>query len=204
MLCGMWPTACCYRECFFFRLVKFSGFDSLTGMTGSNICFKSDQDEFKDLTALVTLQPTEQGAVNKYFIMKDKTLELVEETDVSNNEKKVLHFGVLAEEGVDRLREKEYALTKSADDNTWTVLRAEKRKLRKVHLEEILKEVGGKAVVYVTAQMLCMREAAEKTVNRYLQNWKRCVLCGSSISSGQESGRCDVPRNVPEFIQPRR
>eukprot|EP00922_Rhytidocystis_sp_ex-Travisia-forbesii_P016217 GHVS01024113.1.p1 GENE.GHVS01024113.1~~GHVS01024113.1.p1 ORF type:complete len:138 (-),score=12.47 GHVS01024113.1:78-491(-) len=63
------------------------------------------------------------------------------------SEKKVLHFGVLAEEGVDRLREKEYALTKSADDNTWTVLRAEKRKLRKVHLEEILKEVGGKAVV---------------------------------------------------------
>eukprot|EP00922_Rhytidocystis_sp_ex-Travisia-forbesii_P016196 GHVS01024082.1.p1 GENE.GHVS01024082.1~~GHVS01024082.1.p1 ORF type:complete len:202 (-),score=20.88 GHVS01024082.1:78-683(-) len=147
MLCGMWPTACCYRECFFFRLVKFSGFDSLTGMTGSNICFKSDQDEFKDLTALVSLAPKDQGAVNKYFNMKDKTLELVEEADVSNKEKNVLHFEVLTEEGVGGLGEKEYKLTKSADDNTWTVLRAEKCILGNDDLHEILKNVGGKVVI---------------------------------------------------------
>eukprot|EP00922_Rhytidocystis_sp_ex-Travisia-forbesii_P016220 GHVS01024122.1.p1 GENE.GHVS01024122.1~~GHVS01024122.1.p1 ORF type:complete len:100 (-),score=14.79 GHVS01024122.1:51-350(-) len=79
--------------------------------------------------------------------MKDKTLELVEEADVSNKEKNVLHFEVLTEEGVGGLGEKEYKLTKSADDNTWTVLRAEKCILGNDDLHEILKNVGGKVVI---------------------------------------------------------
>eukprot|EP00922_Rhytidocystis_sp_ex-Travisia-forbesii_P011604 GHVS01017296.1.p1 GENE.GHVS01017296.1~~GHVS01017296.1.p1 ORF type:complete len:409 (+),score=45.49 GHVS01017296.1:307-1533(+) len=138
-----------------YELIKLDGLESLAGMTGSNICFKSDQDKFQALTDLVGKKPKDQGAVNKYFIMAGKTLDLVKEADASLGRKTVLNFEVPQDETWTMSNENVATWTLSVrftvEDHkrldTWTASRGEGVDLEKDDLEKIVKAVGADSLV---------------------------------------------------------